>query len=307
MTFLRCLPGLAALGVLVLAGVVGAADEPDHEKPAIPARFQPLLPLHVPLGKPQPGDWLDQHEEPGQTYPQYVRGRPVRPDRQRRTLYVQPLGDFDPTQQKILDATAEFLSIYFQLPVKIQKAMALDVIPAKARRKHPSWGMPQILTTYVLDDLLRPQLPKDACVELALTTSDLWPGKGWNFVFGQASLRDRVGVWSIYRNGDPHRDEAALRLCLRRTLKTASHETGHMFSMEHCTLFECNMCGSNNLAEADRLPLSLCPVCLAKLCYATGADPVKRFRELAAFAKTHGLKEEQAFYEKSLAAMTAKK
>ena len=24
---------------------------------------------------------------------------------------------------------------------------------------------------------------------LALTTSDLWPGEGWNFVFGQASLR----------------------------------------------------------------------------------------------------------------------
>jgi archaemetzincin len=289
----------------VLAGF--AAADADQNKPAIPERFQPLLALHTRLGKPEPGDWLDQHKEPGQTYAQYVRGRPVRPERRRRTIYIQPLGDFDPTQRKILDATAEFLGIYFQLPVKVQKAMSLDVIPAKARRTHPSWGMPQILTTYVLEDLLRPQLPKDACVELALTTSDLWPGEGWNFVFGQASLRDRVGVWSIYRNGDPHQGDSALRLCLLRTLKTASHETGHMFSMQHCTLFECNMCGSNHREESDRRPLWLCPVCLAKLCYATGADPVKRYRQLAAFAKAHGLKEEQAFYEKSLAALTAKR
>ena len=307
MTLLRCLPGLAVLFMLVLGGVAGAADGPDHDKIGIPERFKPLLALHSKLAKPEPGDWLDQHQEPGQTYVQYVRGKPVRPDRRRRTIFIQPLGEFDPTERKILDATAEYLGIYFQLPVKVQKGMSLDVIPAKARRKHPSWGMPQILSTYVLDDLLPPQLPKSACVELALTTSDLWPGKGWNFVFGQASLRDRVGVWSIYRNGDPHQGEAAFRLCLRRTLKTASHETGHMFSMQHCTLFECNMCGSNHLAEADRQPLWLCPVCLAKLCYATGADPIKRYRELAAFAKAHGLKEEQAFYEKSLEALTGKR
>ena len=148
--------------------------------------------------------------------------------------------------------------------------------------------MTQILTTSVFDDVLRPRLPKDACVELSLTTSDLWPGEGWNFVFGQASLSDRVGVWSIYRNGDPHEGEKAFRLCLRRTLKTASHETGHMFSMMHCTRFACNMCGSNSLEEADRQPLSLCPVCLAKLCYATGADPVKRFQKLIVFFKGRG-------------------
>ena len=66
---------------------------------------------------------------------------------------------------------------------------------------------------------------------LALTASDLWPGQGWNFVFGEASLRQRIGVWSIYRNGDPETD---FQLCLRRTLSTASHETGHILGMAHC-------------------------------------------------------------------------
>ena len=141
---------------------------------------------------------------------------------------------------------------------------------------------------------------------IAFTAADLWPGEGWNYVFGQASLGDRVGVWSIHRYGDPGRGDEAFRRCLLRTLKTATHETGHMFSMAHCTLYECNMCGSNHLPEADRHPLELCPHCLAKLCYATGAKPAKRFQELIEFYKAHGLKAEQEFCEKSLDALRKK-
>ena len=179
----------------------------------------------------------------------------------------------------------------------------MDLIPASARREHPTWHIPQILSTYVLNDVLKPRLPEDACAYIALTTSDLWPGRGWNFVFGQASLHDRVGVWSICRNGKPHVGDEEFRLCLLRTLKTASHETGHMFSMQHCTFYECNMCGSNNREEADGRPLALCPICLAKLCYAAGADPVKRFKDLAAFTRRAGLKPQQEFFEKSLAVL----
>jgi HSP20 family molecular chaperone IbpA len=59
------------------------------------------------------------------------------------------------------------------------------------------------LSTYLLYEVLEPDRPEDALAYLALTASDLWPGEGWNFVFGQANLRRRVGVWSLYRNGDP--------------------------------------------------------------------------------------------------------
>jgi hypothetical protein len=41
---------------------------------------------------------------------------------------------------------------------------------------HPDWGNAQILSTYVLDKVLKPGLPDDACVLLALTAADLWPG-----------------------------------------------------------------------------------------------------------------------------------
>jgi hypothetical protein len=44
----------------------------------------------------------------------------------------------------------------------------------------------------------------------------------------------------------------------------------------------------------------LCPHCLAKVCYDTGANPAKRFEQLVVFAKAQGLEVEQEFYERLL-------
>ncbi len=297
---LRRLPELLLIAWLAGGAACARAADPAGDR-MLPSPFEKLLPLHTKLGKPRPGDWLAEHYEPGQTYAEYVQSDPVTPDAKRRVIYVQPLGDFSDTQRKIITRTAELMQIYFGLPVTIREELPLKVIPAHARRKHPSWGMDQILSTYVLQKLLHPRLPEDATAYIAFTTSDLWPGEGWNFVFGQASPSHRVGVWSIYRNGDPDQSDAAFRLCLLRTVKTATHEIGHMFSMMHCTQYRCNMCGSNHRAERDGLPLWLCPLCLAKLCRATKADPRERFERLADFCKRNGLKAEQDFFEKSLA------
>jgi archaemetzincin len=189
---------------------------------------------------------------------------------------------------------------YFNLPVKVKDKLPLSVIPAKARRKHPEWGVDQILSGYVLRNVLKPKLPDDAAAFIAFTTSDLWPGRGWNFVFGEASIRERVGVWSIYRNGNPDENEDAFKLCLKRTMKTAVHETGHMFSMLHCIKYQCCMCGSNHREESDRHPLYLCPECMAKVCLATQTDPVGRYRKLAEFCDKNGFDEEADFYRKSI-------
>jgi len=303
---------MAALAVLVagLSAKTPTTGRSAASRPAKPptvaeltAAMGKLRPLHKKLGKPKPGEWLHRFKEPGQTFRQYLRCRPVLPRGRRRVIYIQPLGTFSPTQRKIVTRTAEFLGLYFNLPVRTRKDLPLSVIPASARRTHPSWGDKQILSTYVLDKVLRPRLPKDAAVYLALTASDLWPGRGWNFVFGQASLRERVGVWSIYRNGDPDASAEAFRRCLLRTLQTAGHETGHMFSMQHCTAYECNMCGSNSRGESDRRPLALCPECLAKVCWATRTPPAPRLRKLAAFARANGLIAQAKFYETSAKAL----
>ena len=310
----------AALILLIVLPVGCNADNGSAEDPKVneetkasptPQELRPVIeklrPLHTKLGKPGPGDWLTSHPEPGQTFDEYLECRPVRPRGKRHVIYIQPLGEFNETQRKIIDLTADFMGRYFNVPVEICKDVSLSVIPAKARRRHPTWGMKQILSTYVLHDLLRPRLPYDAAAYIAFTTSDLWPGEGWNFVFGQASLRERVGVWSIHRNGDPDESDAAFRLCLLRTMKTATHETGHMFSLRHCTAYECNMCGSNHRAESDRRPIALCPECLAKVCWSAAVDPIERYRSLAEFCKENGLEDEAAFCEKSIEALAAGK
>lgn len=259
-----------------------------------------LEPLHGKLPKPKDGDWLFENNEPGQTFAEYVACDPVRPTDERHTIYVQPLGTLNDKERQIIDLSAEFIALYFNCPVKTLKPMDDDVMPEKARRVNPHSRRKQFLTTYVLDEVLKPSLPDDALAFIAFTATDLWPGDGWNFVFGQASTRSRVGVWSMARFGEPDASDEEFRVCLSRTLGTATHETGHMLSIQHCTAFLCNMCGSNSLAEGDRYPLYLCPQCVTKVCWATKASPVKRFEKLAAFCKKHGLADEETYYRKAI-------
>ena len=138
---------------------------------------------------------------------------------------------------------------------------------------------------------------------LALTATDLWPGEGWNFVFGQASLTERVGVWSIARYGDPAESDAAYRTCLLRTLKVAVHETGHMLGIQHCTAFACGMNGSNSAEEMDRNPLAFCPECSAKIWWACQIAPKDWFTTLEQFADRWDLADEAAFWKRSRAAL----
>ena len=302
---------LAVLAIIVLVIIAACkggqvtADADSARAKALAGDIERLRPLHTKLGKPHPRDWLagPGRDEPGQTFDQYLACRPVRPVGKRTVLYIQPLGQFTPTQRRIIDLTADYMGRYFNTPVKVLRDVPASVIPQRARRTHPTWGDKQVLTTWVLDELLNPKLPADAAACIAFTAADLWPGEGWNFVFGQASLTDRVGVWSIYRNGDPDGGEAAFRLCLLRTLKTATHETGHMFSMQHCTAHECNMCGSNHREESDRRPLWCCPECAAKTCWATRTDMLPRYLKLLAFARANALAAEAEFFAKSIKAL----
>jgi hypothetical protein len=59
---------------------------------AVRAAGHRIAPLHNPLGKPMPGDWLAQHAEPGQTFEQYRLDDLNRPECRPTNLYVQPLG-----------------------------------------------------------------------------------------------------------------------------------------------------------------------------------------------------------------------
>ena len=264
---------------------------------------QKLTPLAAKLEKPLPGEWLHEHKEAGQTFAQYLQGRPVRRSAKLKRIYVCLLGNFSEKQMAVLDRTRAYLALFYQTPVEILNRVAVKDVPDKAKRVHPSWGDSQILSTWVLNELLKPKVPEDALAYLAFTSSDLWPGENWNFVYGQANLRDRTGVWSIYRNGNPAESEEAFALCLRRTMHTASHETGHILTISHCTAFECNMNGVNHQAEADSKPLHLCPVCLRKVCWNLQADPKPYLSKLLTFCQENGLQDEVEWYAQAIVAL----
>ena len=294
---------LLACLIFLFAAVAPSIASAQVKRSLTPAKIKKtirqLKPIHEQIGETQPGDWLESHEEKGKTFQQYVRIRPNILTRQRNKLYIQPIGEFSEKQIQLIKLSHEFLGIYFNCKVETLETKSEKDIPAEAQRDHPSWGDHQLLTTHILEKILAPKLPDDAFATIAFTSSDLWPGKAWNFVFGYASFRQRVGVWSLYRFGDPEKSEEDFKKCLRRTLKVATHETGHMFSIPHCIAYQCNMQGSNSLPESDRQPTHLCPECHAKILYATGADPIKRYEKLIEFCKTHGLTEEMQFFQKS--------
>lgn len=259
-----------------------------------------LKPLQTPVDKPQPGDWLAEHKENGQTFEQFVKRYPEPTPSSLSTLYIQPIGDFGPTQQKLVDTTARCLGLFYGRPVKTVPTISLTQIPQDARRVAEDTQQTQILTSYVLDMILKPKRPQDALAVLALSAEDLWPGKGWNFVFGQASLSERVGVWSIQRFGDPDESGEAYQLCLERTLGTALHETGHMLGIPHCIAHKCGMNGSNSLPESDRGTLYFCAECQPKVWWTCNLKPQKHLEELIKFAKDENLDDAALYWQQAL-------
>uniref|UniRef100_A0A4X1SSR4 Archaemetzincin-2 n=2 Tax=Sus scrofa TaxID=9823 RepID=A0A4X1SSR4_PIG len=153
---------------------------------------------------------------------------------------------------------------------------------------------------------LKKRKPEDAFCVVGITMIDLYPRDSWNFVFGQASLTDGVGIFSFARYGrdfysshyegkvkklrkksssdysvfDNYYIPEVTSVLLLRSCKTLTHEIGHIFGLRHCQWLACLMQGSNHLEEADRRPLNLCPVCLRKLQSAIGFSLKERYRAL---------------------------
>lgn len=277
------------------------AAHPPFAPRKLRATADKLAPLHTPVGKPQPGDWLAEHRESGQTFDEYLRTQPITPTPDRRTIAVMPLGELTGPSAKIVELATEYLGLHFGLPVRTLKRRALDDVPTSAQRR--KFGTTQVRSGWLIERVLEPALPSDAAVLIGFTNVDLWPGHGWNFVFGEASLYDRVGIWSMHRYGDPSESDEAFRLTLLRTMKIAVHETGHMFSLPHCTAYRCVQAGVNSLDEEDRAPLWLCPQCLPKLAWATSTDPRDHLAHTGAFCAKHGLAREAAFLRTSLEAL----
>jgi archaemetzincin len=260
---------------------IGTEVDFDDKDPAFVADRDQFEPKR----RAQPGDWLARFNETGLTFGEYVAQRPTGPRGERRVIVLQPLGAFTRSEMHEFARLAQYTEAFFCQPVRIAAPAAL---PRKGQRSREDGAKRwvQHYTHAVLEMLADSLLPNDAICTLGVTMVDLYPQSSWNYVFGEATLSKRVGIYSLARYrarfwGEPETPKAR-RLATLRSFKVLAHEAGHMFSLVHCRRFECLMNGSNSLDEMDRAPIELCPVCLKMLQYNLRFDVRSRYRRLAA-------------------------
>jgi archaemetzincin len=286
------------------------SDEPDQRALGEVKSLVPIEPVpdwavdhwhdFDPLPTPGPNDWLAVHREAGQTFESFVRSRPNRPDEARSALILQPLGEFSDEGAPEPEILRRFAATFFGLAAQVLPAIDLGHVQITSRRV-PWLQQRQLLTGDILD-LLRANLPAHAFCFVGITMEDLYPGPDWNYVFGQASLRDRVAVYSFVRYlpafwGESDDDPG---LVLRRSCKVLAHETAHAFGLHHCVDHHCVMNGSNHLEESDSRPIFLCPQDLRKLQWSVGFDVVDRYQRLADLYRELGLDSEADWIDRRL-------
>ncbi len=116
----------------------------------------------------------------------------------------------------------------------------------------------QFLADALLFHLVRIK-PFSAVAILGITPYDVY-SEGLNFVFGLASSLHRAAVVSYARLISSDFD-----LFRSRVRKEITHEMGHVFGLEHCTVPGCVMNFSNSLYEVDLKGEDFCPNCKRKL------------------------------------------
>lgn len=252
-----------------------------------------------PLPTPGPHDWLNVARERGQSFERFTHTSSNRPEGERQRLYLQPLGEFREDQVGLLRQLQRFGRAFFVRDVTLLPAIPIDGSGITIRRNRYT-DVTQLKTRDILPLLAR-QLPPDACCVLGVTADDLYAHDTWSFVFGEAILDERVGVFSIARYDPRFYDkDSDWSLLLLRSAKVLAHEICHMLGARHCVFFNCLMNGSNHLAESDRRPVHLCPVDLRKLHWGLGFDIIERYRRLHAFWSDAGVADEVRWIERRL-------
>jgi archaemetzincin len=248
--------------------------------------FQKLAANDILLGESNPGDWLTDHPEEGQTFEEYSKMIPMKPAKGRDKIYILPIGGLTHQEDSIVNLTVEYLNLFYGIKIVKMDPVKDNVVPNNKRRLNEN-GEEQLDASYLIHNVVPNFKPKDALAIMAITGRDLYPKESWNFVFGLATYSEGVGISSMARYDPNNKD---YRVGLRRIIKTSAHEIGHMFKMKHCTHALCVMNGVNSLSESDSRPNTLCSVCLKKMAWNLKFDNKERFKKLILFYEKHDLK-----------------
>lgn len=167
------------------------------------------------------------------------------------TYYIQPLGEVD---RRHADFACLVVREVFHL-----RCMVLRPRPLPRTALDPERN--QYDADRLVDGLFA-HLPTDGVGLMGLTNGDLFDRNRTRFVFGLASLVDRVGVVSLARfRSTWWGEDRDLVVFHDRLYKVLVHEIGHTLGLEHCPKASCAMRDDGTLADLDASPRRFCTSC----------------------------------------------
>jgi archaemetzincin len=169
----------------------------------------------------------------------------------KMNIEIVPVGQIE---YFVIEHLKEKLSDVFMIEVSTE--VPYPVLEHAFNKKRGQYHSSQILSA-----LGKHKKFKNRKIILAVIDKDLYV-PGLNFVFGEANPQDKICIISITRLcqtwwGLTENKE----LFLRRILKEAVHEIGHVFGLRHCRDPKCVMHFSNSLGDTDVKDFNFCNKC----------------------------------------------
>ncbi|XP_060590794.1 archaemetzincin-2-like [Ruditapes philippinarum] len=225
---------------------------------------------------------------------------------EKRKIYIQPVDSFPSfiteAEFNINSYGGSFdffgllkamMDIYFE-GMTVNLLPNIDVMQSKWKIKSRLHHKTQKKQYFVQDfyKSLQKSMPSDGRCIMGISWTDLYPTEKLNFVLGEANYGTMSGIFCFGRyepkfyDPDTHRDITEINGKLMwRILKVLTHETCHLFGLQHCWYFQCAMNESNSMQEAASQPIFLCPVCLRKLQHTCGFDVLSRYKKMLPFLR----------------------
>ena len=233
--------------------------------------------FHNPIYAPEEDDWLFSQKEEGQTFNQFLNDSKDILSKERNIIYINPLQEMP---QEFLDNIILYCqSFFYPWKVELIKLDSLQNLKVKYRFNQYTNKI-QYHSGKINSKMIK-HVPKDAHCLISILIDDLYPSESWNFVFGEALYKKRVGVFSFARfsNSFFEKNKPFIfdNFLLYHSCNTLTHEISHTFGIEHCIYYTCLMNGCNCMEEAEKQTLYECPVCLRKLQHSIGFESLERY------------------------------